>query len=156
MSLPTEAPLTSRPRWVPRRRSNPFRMMRLNTVGWSALVGSGLVLAVPGLVLGRNPGLAVASGVGAAFTVVWSNDYRNWRRSWTGIGYPMPDEEADVLAAEMRSDGLDVIYEPAVLDEGTGEMRVSARFRCRAPHARKVRERLGLPDFPRGRRQGFL
>lgn len=156
MSYPAGAPLRrSRPGWVPPRRPSPFRMIRLNAVGWSALIGTGLVLAVPGLALGWNPGLAMASAVGAVFTVVWAHDYRRWRRSWTGIGCPMPDEEAEVLASQMRSTGLDVIYEPAVLDEASGEAVVSARFRCRAPHARHVRQRLGLPYLPRGRRRTF-
>lgn len=131
-------------------------MIRLNLVGWAALAGAGAALAIPGPVLGRNRALSLISGMAAAFVVVGSRDYWKWRHSWIGIGtpmcggVPMSDGEAEGVAAQLRSQGLGVVYERPVTESGTGDVVTAGKFRCRAPHARHVGRALGWPDPPPG------
>src|SRR5579884_1599820 len=153
VSIPDGAPLRSSPRWAPRRLFQPFLMMRLNLVGWSALGAAGVVLAIPELILGWNPGLALAAGLAASFAAVWARDYQKWRRSVVSVSVPLPDEDADVLAASLRGRGIDVVYEPRVLDPLTGELSQSGRFVCRAPYVSKLEAALGIPEGLRFRRR---
>lgn len=115
-SDPSYAVLTQRRR---RLRWEPFRTVRLNVVGWSALLG---VAAVPGAAAFAFTGhmwagLAVA---GLVLVLVVVLDRVRWRNSWTGLGVESSEQAEQVVAALVRR-GVEARAESHTYDHEDGQ-----------------------------------
>jgi hypothetical protein len=100
-----------------RRRLFParggFRTVELNIVGWSALVGAGLVLgAVVFFVTDLNVFVALALGVVMIWPTILVLDYRRWRNSKTHSSRDdMTDESGAEIVARLARLGIQATYE---------------------------------------------
>jgi len=90
-------------------RRGPFRMARLNLVGWAALlVPPALLGGVASQTMRRSPAVGALGGAGAvlAVAVVW--DRWRWRNSSVSFSNDLDIELVREVAARLRAEGIDV------------------------------------------------
>lgn len=91
------------------RRRSWLRTARLNVVGWSALLGTCLVVAALGIVTATAVGWPRALGAAAAVipvAMVVFADRRRWARMETSVGWGRSTEEVARIADELEAEGV--------------------------------------------------
>lgn len=84
----------------------PFRMIALNTVGWSALLAlPALAGGVASLALGRPPAAGALAAVGGAFAVAVASDRWCWWNSVVSVSSDLDLEELRRVADRLRAGG---------------------------------------------------
>ncbi len=140
-SDPSYAVLTSRRR---RRLTEPFRTVRLNVVGWSALLA---VAGVPGgavfAVTGRPWAALVVPGLVLVMAVVL--DRLRWRNSWIGMGVDSVEQAEQVVAA-LAGRGVEARAESNTYVSEDGQMVDDHRVMVRQRDGDAVRQSLSQLD----------
>lgn len=122
-------------------------MFDLNVVGWSALLGAGLVPSLLLWALGVPRLTALALGEAGTFSVVKVRDHLRWRASQIDLHVDGSPEDLRAAIAQMRETGLAVEYQELPHDIPYEEFRWQPAVRCRQADSKKVRtalERRGL------------
>jgi hypothetical protein len=114
-------------------------MFDLNVVGWSALLGAGLVPSLVLWALGVPRLTALALGEAGTFYVVRIKDHLRWRASPIYMYVDGAPEMVRAAVGEMRSTGLAVEYEDLPHDVPYEEFRWQPAVRCRQLDSQKVR-----------------
>jgi len=134
------APLLAVRPWR-RRRHGLFRTVKLNLVGWSAVLGVGLAAAIILRLFRVRVAPAVLIGELGTVSVLKALDYRRWRRTPVTFSVDAPKDVVRALVAEMQERGLPLTYESVPYDDDeTSEYRPGMGFRRAAE--KKVRAEL--------------
>lgn len=98
-------------------RGGPFRMIQLNAVGWSALVGPPAVAGgVASLAVGRLRAVGALGGAGAAFVVAVVWDRWRWWNSAVSVSSDLELAELRRVVECLRAEGIEVSLDAADLD----------------------------------------
>lgn len=134
--------LSSDPLWRRslRRRRGGFRTVDLNIVGWSALIGAGLVLGTIAVaVTPLRAALALPAGVVGVWIVLLILDHIRWRNSKIAMGRSGLDATTGAsIVAHLETLGIVAMYREE-LDEDDGENDMQRSIVCRHADAMKVR-----------------
>ncbi len=114
-------------------------MFQLNVVGWSALLGAGLLPSLLLRALGVPRLTALALGEAGTFSVLKVRDHLRWRASPIHIHVDGSPEDIRAAVAEMRETGLAVEYEELPHDIPYDEFRWRPAVKCRQADSEKVR-----------------
>ena len=115
-------------------------MFELNAVGWSALLGAGLLPSLLLWALGVPRVTALALGEAGTFSVVKVRDHVRWRASPILMHVDGSPEDVRAAVAEMQGTGLAVEYEEVPLDVPYEEFRWQPAVKCRQADSEKVQE----------------
>lgn len=122
-------------------------MFELNVVGWSALLGAGLVPSLLLWALGVPRLTALTLGEAGTLSMVKVRDHLRWRASPIDMQVDGSPDELRAAVAQMRESGLAVEYQELLHDIPHEELRWQPALRCRQADSEKVRtalERRGL------------
>lgn len=117
-------------------------MFELNVVGWSALLGAGLLPSLLLWALGVPRLAALALGEAGTISVVKVRDHLGWQASPIHMHVDGPPGDVRAAVAEMRETGLTVEYEELPHDIPYEELRWQPAVRCRQADSEKVRREL--------------
>lgn len=111
-----------------------FKTVRLNAVGWGALLGAGGAAgAVLWYVTGLSLVITLPTGIGATWLILVALDHRRWRSMRTRIGYGgLTAEQADAVLARLRADGIEAVAVSGYDDSD------DLTIECANPHASAV------------------
>ena len=142
MTMDEGEPLRRDPLWhrgQRRLRRGGFRTVELNAVGWSALVGTGLVLGgVAALLTPVRTRVLLPLGMLLTWAGVLVADYVRWRSGTVGIGFGDLDEAtARRVVDELGRRGITVAYREYRDDGDSDPQRV---IECRNADAARVHE----------------
>jgi hypothetical protein len=137
------------------RQRGGFRTADLNVVGWSALVGAGLVLGVLVAVVFRTGfRIALPAGVLVVWLVLLALDERRWRNSMIGLGNEaLTPESGAAIVAKLRTMGIEATYEEVDYSDEVDDEElqddddlhadrdyIQRSIRCRNADAKRVQE----------------
>jgi len=130
-----------------------FRSVELNLVGWSAVLGTGLVVGtVAALVATVAWWVALPVGVATVWIGLLIADYRRWRDLSMGMGFGLTRPETASVAQELADKGLRVEYSELLEDNGSVQTGITFRHADERKVRRYLRDK-GLDTEPDARTQ---